>query len=105
VSIILSDQDQVQLAAAALEADGVTADPNATIAWASDDEAIATVDANGLVASVADGTANITATASDPDGNSVESAPFAVTVVNESTDTKTVSVSAGTPEPKPAPVA
>ncbi len=49
-----------------LEADGVTITPGATLTtqpvWSSDNEAVATVDANGLVTGVSAGSANITGT-------------------------------------------
>ena len=38
---------------------------NKTVTWSSDNEAVATVDANGLVKAIAKGTANITATSQD----------------------------------------
>jgi sialate O-acetylesterase len=38
---------------------------NKTVTWASDNEAVATVDVNGLVKAIAKGTANITATSQD----------------------------------------
>lgn len=106
MSLVLSDQDQVTLTAVALEADGTTPDPNAKITWEIDNPAFATLTDNGngtaLVAGVSgsDGNANITATATDPDGNVVSSTPFAITTVSGATDAKTVSVTAGTPTPK-----
>ena len=58
-----------------LEADGVTITPGATLStppvWSSDNEAVATVDANGLVTGVSAGSANITGTGgvfTDSDG-------------------------------------
>ena len=58
-----------------LEADGVTITPGATLTtqpvWSSDNEAVATVDANGLVTGVSAGSANITGTGgvfTDSDG-------------------------------------
>jgi len=104
VSLVLSDAAQVTLTAVAYEADGTTPDPNATITWSVDDESVVTVTDNGsgsaLAVAGSDGTANVTATAADPDGNTISAEPFAITVVNEATDAKTVAVTAGTPEPK-----
>lgn len=50
--------------------------------WASDNESVAVVDANGVVTAVGEGTANITMTAipSNPESEPVTSAPFAVRV-------------------------
>lgn len=52
---------------------------NQQVTWISDDEAIATVDNNGLVTAVAEGTANIVATSVE-DGT--KTASCAVTVTN-----------------------
>jgi uncharacterized protein YjdB len=63
-----------QLSAATLDQNGTTI--AAELTWASDNTAVATVDANGLVTPVAEGTANITATS-----NSITStAPSVITV-------------------------
>jgi hypothetical protein len=51
-----------QLTGTATTADLGTADVSSTAVWASDDEAIATVDTDGLVTGVAAGVCNITAT-------------------------------------------
>ena len=58
-----------------LEADGVTITPGAVLStqpvWSSDNEAVATVDGNGVVTGVSAGTANITGTGgvfTDQDG-------------------------------------
>ena len=54
--------DTVRLAARALDANDNDV-PDATITWSSADEAVATVDASGLVTAAGNGTANITASA------------------------------------------
>ena len=56
-----------QLAGAALDASGNAC---GTLTWSSDDEAVATVNATGLVTGVAAGTADITATAGGQTGTS-----------------------------------
>ena len=47
MSIVLSDQSQVPLTAAALEVDGVTPDPNAKVTFAVDDPSIVAITDNG----------------------------------------------------------
>ena len=54
----------LQLSAVALDANGNSVATPAGITWTSDNSAVATVNANGLVTGVASGVANITATAS-----------------------------------------
>lgn len=58
----------VQLSAAVTDANG-QAIPSPTVAWTSDDDALATVDANGLVTGVAVGTVDITATSGPASGS------------------------------------
>ena len=58
----------VQLVATATRASGAVA-TGETTTWASDDEAVATVDQNGLVTGVGPGTATITATIGGVDGS------------------------------------
>jgi uncharacterized protein YjdB len=57
-----------QLAAVAFEDDGDSL-PDQAFTWASDDETVATVDANGLLTVVAVGTCNITASIDEVDSN------------------------------------
>lgn len=64
-----------QLTATATLADLSTSDVSGTAVWASDNVAVATVDAAGLVTGVAAGTCNITATY----GQFVDSVVFTVT--------------------------
>ena len=52
--------DTVRLAAQAVDANGNTV-PDMTFAWSSQDEAVATVDSNGLVTAAGSGSADITA--------------------------------------------
>lgn len=70
--------DTVRLSAVVKDADGVVIDA-VTLDWSSSDEAVATVDARGLVTTVAAGTATITAAVtSGPSGSAsvtVEQAP------------------------------
>ena len=70
-----------QLSAATLDQNGATI--SADLTWASDNTAVATVDANGLVAPVAEGTANITATS----GSVTSTAPSVITVAAPSPST------------------
>jgi len=106
MSLTLSDQDQVVLTATPLEADGKTPDTNASISWDVDNPAFVTLTDNGdgtaTAAGVAgsDGSVNVTATATDPDGNTVISAPFAITTVSGAGDAKTVAIAAGSPSPQ-----
>ncbi|MBV7437198.1 Ig-like domain-containing protein [Aeromonas sp. sif2416] len=65
-----------QLAASGSYSDGTTTDVTANVQWSSDNPAVATVDASGLVTGVAPGTATITGTL---DG---QSATLSVTVTN-----------------------
>lgn len=61
-SEVTLDLQEVELLTATVSPDNAT-DP--TVTWSSSDEAVATVNANGLVTAVATGTANITATAGE----------------------------------------
>ena len=70
-----------QLSAATLDQNGATI--SADLTWASDNTAVATVDANGLVTPVAEGTANITATSS----SITSTDPSVITVVASSPST------------------
>jgi PGF-pre-PGF domain-containing protein len=57
--------------------------PDASVTWASSDEAIGTIDADGLFTAVADGTATITVTAENETGTAtvtVESSPVATRI-------------------------
>lgn len=64
---ILALGDTLRISARPLDAnDNIVA--NATIAWSSADEAVATVDSTGLVTSIGNGTADITATAGQATG-------------------------------------
>ena len=60
--------DSLQLNAEPLDANGNPVQ-DATIAWSSEDDAVATVDSNGLVTAAGNGTANITAAAEGASGN------------------------------------
>lgn len=60
------------------------ADLNKNVTYSSSDNKVATVDANGKVTAVAKGTATITATAKDADGNPI-TATCKITVVAKST--------------------
>ena len=62
---------------------GATVNSGATISYASDNEAVATVDQTGKVTAVAEGTANITATAPAVDGFTAAEATCVVTVAGE----------------------
>ena len=59
--------DSVQLTAAPFDAND-SAVEDATVTWSSEDDAVATVDANGLVTAAGNGTANITAQADAASG-------------------------------------
>ena len=59
--------DSVQLTAAPFDAND-NAVEDATVTWSSEDDAVATVDANGLVTAAGNGTANITAQADAASG-------------------------------------
>lgn len=59
--------DSMQLAAAPFDAND-NAVEDATITWSSEDDAVATVDSNGLVTAAGNGTANITAQAGAASG-------------------------------------
>ncbi len=65
-----------------LKADGSadTAPAGTTVAWSSDNDAIATVDASGLVTGVSAGNATIGATSTFPDGTTQAAAPATATV-------------------------
>jgi len=71
--------ESVQLTAAV---SGVSGSPATTVTWSSDDDTVATVDADGLVTAVGVGTATITAT-SDFDGTFSDSAVITVVGVLE----------------------
>ena len=79
VHLIVSGET-AQLAAEVTDANGNVID-GATVSWASADEGVATVDANGLVAAVADGATMVTATSGDA------SASAAVTVMLQAAPT------------------
>ncbi len=72
--------ETAQLAAEVADANGNVID-GATVSWASADEAVATVDANGLVTAVADGATTVTATSGSA------SAGAAVTVMLQAAPT------------------
>ena len=59
--------DSLQLTAEPLDANGNPVQ-DATITWSSEDDAVATVDSNGLVTAAGNGTANITAAAGEASG-------------------------------------
>jgi uncharacterized protein YjdB len=59
--------ETAQLAAGALDANGNTI-PDKTFAWSSSDETVATISTSGMVTSVANGAATITATTDGVDG-------------------------------------
>lgn len=96
VSLIKKIGDTVTLTAAALEKDGVTADPNAQVTWSQTGAGgITLASKTGLtVTGTCDTAGDVTfsADAKDPDGNDVTSSPFTVTVVDPATDTATVTV-------------
>ena len=79
VHLIVSGET-AQLAAEVTDANGNVIE-GATVSWASADEAVATVDANGLVAAVADGATMVTATSGGA------SASAAVTVMLQAAPT------------------
>lgn len=85
------------LTANPLEKDGATTDPNAAITWSQSGPGVTLASTTGAsVTGAVDGpigTVDFTATATDPDGNSVTSAPFTVTINDPSTDTTSVVVS------------
>ena len=64
---------------------------NRTVTWTSDNEEIATVDENGLVTAVGEGTATITATANDGSGVSA-SCVVTVTFIDGIADVETSKV-------------
>ena len=65
-ALTLTEGDTVQLTATVEPANAT----NKGVTWSSDDETVATVDANGKVTAVSAGTATITATATDGSGKS-----------------------------------
>ena len=74
--------DTVRLSAEAFDANGHLV-PDVQFTWTSDDEAVATVDADGLVTAVGDGEVGVTATTADVTGSAavtVEQRPFEVRV-------------------------
>lgn len=97
MSLIKNVGDTVTLTAAALEKDGVTADPNAVLSWSIGSGTSITLDATtGLVVTgkcVAAGDTTFSADATDPDGKDVPSSPYTVTVIDPAaTDTQTVTI-------------
>jgi len=81
VSIAISGESHVtagsshQLTATATMSDATTADVTGSVVWASSDPTIASVSSSGLVAAIAPGTAQITATAGSVVGT------FSLTVI------------------------
>ena len=74
--------DTLRLAAEALDANGHPV-PDVQFTWTSDDEAVVTVDAGGLVTAVGNGEAGVSATTADVTGSAavtVEQRPFEVRV-------------------------
>ncbi len=65
-----------------LKADGSpdSAPPGTTVTWSSDNDAVATVDASGLVTGVSAGNATIGATSTFPDGVTQVESPATATV-------------------------
>lgn len=108
VAFQLHDFEQVTLSVEALDAEGNPAD--ATIAWSSSDDTVASVADNGdstalVVASPGAGglgTATIKATATDNGDGDVHEGTWDVEVV--AGDVVTVNIVPGTPEAKVAPV-
>jgi hypothetical protein len=98
VSLVKNIGDPISFSAAAYEGDGTTIDTSAVITWEVDDPSVVSLDGNTgsttTGSAVAAGTANVTATATDADGNSVTSDPFAITVNTPATDAKSVAVTA-----------
>lgn len=86
-------------------------DTEATVAWSSDNEAVATVADLGTTAgvgactvtAVAAGTCNITATATDADGHSVSSVPHPCTVHGDAVAVVITEDASAAPAPTPAP--
>jgi uncharacterized protein YjdB len=89
---LIAGGDTLQLAAATLDQNGTLM--IATITWSSDNTAVATVDAKGVVTPVGAGTANITAT----NGVVNSTAPSVITVV--AADSNYVAVTYTTPAPQ-----
>ncbi len=83
--------DTVRLVAEATDANG-NAIAGAEFSWESSDAAVATVDATGLVAAVANGDATITATAGDASGSATVTVAQEVSAVEVVPDTATVLV-------------
>ena len=100
VAFEIRDSEQVQLSLEALDSEGNAA--SATTTWASSDETVATVSADGLVvASPGDGglgDATITATVTDTSDGDTHEATFDITVV--AGDAVTFNITAGAPEAK-----
>ncbi len=81
-SVLLTELGETaQLTAEVTDANGNVI-ANATVSWSSGDEAVATVDATGLVTAVANGSTTVTATAGD------HSASATVTVMAQSAPTE-----------------
>ena len=83
--------DTLRLTAEAFDANG-NAVAGAEFLWESSDAAVATVDATGLVAAVASGSATITATAGDASGSATVTVAQEVSAVAVVPDTATVVV-------------
>ena len=82
--------DVLHLVAEALDASG-SAITNAAFAWTSDDTAVATVDGDGVVTAVGNGTATITATADSVSGSAAVTVAQEVSAVTVSPDGDTLS--------------
>ncbi len=82
--------DRVHLVAVALDANGSTI-THASFAWTSDDASVATVDEDGVVTAVGNGTATITATAGSVSGSAAVTVAQEVSVVTVSPDRGTLS--------------
>lgn len=71
---------QLAFQAAAIDANGGTI-PNATFTWTSSNDAVATVNAAGVVTAVADGTATITARSGNTSGSATVTVGFVIETV------------------------
>ncbi|WP_332449058.1 Ig-like domain-containing protein [Methanoculleus sp.] len=84
-TITLGAGESRQFTATVYDQDG-NATPGASVAWASSDEAVGTIDETGLFTAVADGTATITVTAENETGTAtvtVASSPVATRIAVE----------------------
>ena len=84
-TITLGAGESRQFTATVYDLEG-NATPGADVTWTSSDEAVGTIDADGLFTAVADGTATITATADNETGTAtvtVESSPVATRIAVE----------------------